>query len=77
VQAFKGDGGLYAQRTLYEKLAPRYQSLMVNSADSPLMKMFEPVRASSLADRPKNSEQKTAGANLNSAAVAEQKGGQQ
>jgi len=76
VQAFKGDGALYAQRTLYEKLAPRYQSLTVNSADSPLMKMFEPVRASHLAAPPK-SEQKTADAGPAGATVADKKGGQQ
>jgi regulator of protease activity HflC (stomatin/prohibitin superfamily) len=74
VQAFKGDGALYAQRTLFEKLAPRYHSLTVNSADSPLMKMFEPIRPGSTASAPISDQKKTADA---SAAVAEQKGGRQ
>jgi len=73
VAAFKGDGALFAQRTLYERLAPRYQSLTVNSADSPLMKMFESIQGSTSAGKSKTAETKPT--NLDSA-VADKKGGQ-
>jgi hypothetical protein len=72
VQAFKGDAGLFAQQTLYEKLAPRFQSLTVNSADSPLMKMFEPTRF------PNSSPVRTSETKSPTAenSVAQEKGGQ-
>lgn len=36
-----GSGDSYAQFVLYQKLAPSFRSIMSNTADSPLMKMFE------------------------------------
>lgn len=41
VEAFGGDGQAYARYTLYKKLAPGFKSIMTNTADSPLMKIFE------------------------------------
>lgn len=41
VEAFEGDGGQYAQYVLYQKMASAYRSIMVNTADSPIMKIFE------------------------------------
>jgi regulator of protease activity HflC (stomatin/prohibitin superfamily) len=41
VEALGGDGQSYATYVLYEKLAPGYRQIMTNTADSPLMKIFE------------------------------------
>lgn len=41
VEAFQGEGGLYAQHVLYQKLAGSYRNIMVNTADSPIMRIFE------------------------------------
>lgn len=41
VQALGGDGRAFARYVLYQKLAPGYRSIMTNTADSPLMKVFE------------------------------------
>jgi len=41
VKAFAGNGNQYAQYVLYQKLATAYRRIMVNTADSPLMKIFE------------------------------------
>ena len=41
VGAFDGDGQLYAQFVMYQKLAGAYRKLMVNTADSPIMKVFD------------------------------------
>ncbi len=41
VAAFGGDGKAYARYVLYQKLAPGYKSIMTNTADSPLMRIFE------------------------------------
>jgi regulator of protease activity HflC (stomatin/prohibitin superfamily) len=41
VKAFDGNGGEYAQYVLFQKLAQSYRSLMINTADSPIMKIFE------------------------------------
>jgi len=41
VEAFDGDGQAYAQYVLYQKLSASYQKIMVNTADSPIMKIFE------------------------------------
>lgn len=40
VEALGGDGDAYARYILYQKLAPGFQSIMVNTADSPLMDIF-------------------------------------
>jgi regulator of protease activity HflC (stomatin/prohibitin superfamily) len=41
VEALGGDGNAFARFVLYQKLAPSYRSMQVNTADSPLMKVFE------------------------------------
>src|SRR5690606_14653918 len=41
VDAFDGDGTLYAQFVMYQKMASAYQNIMVNTADSPIMKIFD------------------------------------
>ncbi len=41
VEAFDGDGQTYAQYVLYQKLSASYRKIMVNTADSPIMKIFE------------------------------------
>ena len=43
VEAFGGNGDEYAQFVLYQKLASAYRRIMVNTADSPIMRMFESV----------------------------------
>lgn len=40
VEAFGGSGEEYARWTMLKKLAPAYRSMMVNTADSPLMDIF-------------------------------------
>jgi len=51
VAAFGGNGSQFAQYVLYQKLATAYRRVMVNTADSPIMKIFEsfnePVKDSS------------------------------
>ncbi|MBI1314561.1 band 7 protein [bacterium] len=41
VEAFSGNGREYAQYTMYQKLAAAYRRIVVNTADSPIMKMFD------------------------------------
>ncbi len=41
VKAFDGNGGQYAQYVMFQKMAGAYRSLMINTADSPIMKIFE------------------------------------
>jgi regulator of protease activity HflC (stomatin/prohibitin superfamily) len=41
VEAFDGDGSKFAQYVLYQKMASAYRSIMVNTADSPIMKVFD------------------------------------
>jgi len=41
VEAFAGDGEAYAQYTLFKKISTAYRKIMVNTADSPIMKVFE------------------------------------
>lgn len=41
VAAFNGDGNAYAQYVMHQKLAPAFRSIMSNTSDSPLMKIFE------------------------------------
>ncbi len=41
VEAFDGSGSQYAQYVLYQKIASAYRNIMVNTADSPIMKIFE------------------------------------
>ena len=46
VEAFSGSGGQFAQYVLYQKIATAYRSIMVNTADSPIMKIFESFNSS-------------------------------
>ena len=41
VVAFDGDGRQFAQFVLYQKISSAYQNIMVNTADSPIMRVFE------------------------------------
>ncbi len=41
VEAFSGNGREYAQYEMYQKLAAAYQRIVVNTADSPIMRMFD------------------------------------
>lgn len=41
VEAFSGNGNQYAQYVLFQKLSSSYRNIMVNTADSPIMKIFE------------------------------------
>lgn len=41
VEALGDDGEAFARYVLYQKLAPGYRSIMTNTADSPLMSVFE------------------------------------
>ncbi len=41
VDSFNGNGQAYAQYVLYQKLASSYRRIMVNTADSPIMKIFQ------------------------------------
>jgi len=40
VEAFGGDGDQYARWVLLKKIAPAFRSMMVNTADSPMMDIF-------------------------------------
>ena len=41
VEALDNDGEAFARYVLYQKLAPGYRSIMTNTADSPLMEVFQ------------------------------------
>lgn len=41
VEALDGDGNAYSRFVLYQKLAPGFRSIMTNTADSPLMQVFD------------------------------------
>lgn len=41
VEAFSGEGGQFSRYVLYQKMAPAYRKLMINTADSPIMSIFE------------------------------------
>ncbi len=41
VEALGNDGEAFARYVLYQKLAPGYQTIMTNTADSPLMDVFQ------------------------------------
>ena len=56
VEAFGKNGAQYAQYVLFQKLSAAYRKIMVNTADSPIMKIFEsfnePVKDASGKDAP-------------------------
>ena len=41
VAAFNGSGAQFAQYALFQKMSPAYRQIMVNTADSPIMRIFE------------------------------------
>ena len=41
VEAFSGDGDEYARWVMLKKIAPSFQRMMVNTADSPIMEIFK------------------------------------
>ncbi len=41
VESFGGDGHQFARYVLYQKMAGAYRQIMVNTADSPLMRIFD------------------------------------
>ncbi len=41
VESFGGNGNQFAQYVLFQKMAAAYRRIMVNTADSPIMKVFE------------------------------------
>lgn len=43
VKAYNGDGDAFARYTLFQKLAPAFQSIVANTADSPLMDVFKTI----------------------------------
>jgi regulator of protease activity HflC (stomatin/prohibitin superfamily) len=51
VEALGGDGEAFARYVLYQKLAPSYKGIMINTSDSPLMNVFK-----NLEDNRKNNE---------------------
>jgi regulator of protease activity HflC (stomatin/prohibitin superfamily) len=54
VEAFDGDGQAYAQYVLYQKLSASYRKIMVNTADSPIMKIFDSFAESAAASQSKS-----------------------
>lgn len=45
VEAFDGDGQAFARYVLYQKLSTAWRRMMVNTADSPMMKIFDSFTA--------------------------------
>jgi hypothetical protein len=41
VESYGGDGNQYARYVLYQKMSAAYQQIMVNTANSPIMKVFD------------------------------------
>ena len=52
VDAFGGDGEEFARWVMYRKLAPAFRSMMVNTADSPIMEIFKQYQDVSPAPAP-------------------------
>ncbi len=52
VDAFGGDGEEFARWVMYRKLAPAFRSMMVNTADSPIMEIFKQYQDISPAPAP-------------------------
>lgn len=61
VEAYDGNGDEYARWVMLRKMAPSYRQMMVNTADSSLMNIFEEFSQSSgLIAKPKPSEESVA-----------------
>jgi regulator of protease activity HflC (stomatin/prohibitin superfamily) len=52
VEAFGGSGEEFARWTMLKKLAPAYRSMMVNTADSPIMEIFRQFEPQQRPDSP-------------------------
>lgn len=50
VAAFSGNGRQYSQYVLYDKLSSAYRNIMVNTADSPIMQIFDQFSPDSMGD---------------------------
>jgi len=61
VEAFSGDGSQYARYVLYQKMAVAYREIMVNTADSPIMKIFESFAPGNIPQEARTLPAKTAG----------------
>jgi regulator of protease activity HflC (stomatin/prohibitin superfamily) len=55
VAAFEGNGQEYAQFVLFQKMASAYQNIMINTANSPIMKIFDSFTADLENPQPKKS----------------------
>jgi regulator of protease activity HflC (stomatin/prohibitin superfamily) len=62
VEAFDDSGSQFAQYVLFEKIASAYRSIMVNTADSPIMKIFESFNATGAKPATKSRPAKNASA---------------
>ena len=59
VEAYGGSGDEFARWVMLKKLAPSFRQMMVNTADSPLMDIFNEFNQDSIVS---NSDQRTTGA---------------
>ena len=55
VEAFDGNGSMFAQYVMYQKMASAYRNIMVNTADSPMMKIFEGFTEAAVRSSPMDS----------------------
>src|SRR5690606_17909191 len=47
VAAFSGNGDAYARWAMFQRLAPAFRQMMINTADSPIMEIFKQYNAAS------------------------------
>jgi regulator of protease activity HflC (stomatin/prohibitin superfamily) len=71
VEAFDGSGSQFAQYVLFQKIASAYRNIMVNTADSPIMKIFESFNTPSGNPAAKTKPAKTASTSAASTADSE------
>ncbi len=71
VEAFEGSGSQFAQYVLYQKISAAYRSIMINTADSPIMKIFESFNGSRGRPEPKAKPAKTTGTPVSSTGSTE------
>ena len=61
VAAYDGNGYLFAQQVLWERIAPACRNIMTNSADSPILRIFDRIQSVPTTPQ-KNAPQVTQGA---------------
>jgi regulator of protease activity HflC (stomatin/prohibitin superfamily) len=71
VEAFDGSGGEFAQYVLYQKFASAYRNIMVNTADSPIMKIFDSFNRPAGRSKPSAAPAATADASESPAGTSE------